>query len=65
MVDASDKNAYEEVPALLKVKSNLSVKRAKDLAAMAFAKDGVEKEQEAGNHNYVKDIRAELRAQKK
>ena len=65
VVDASDKNAYEEVPALLKVKSNLSVKRAKDLAAMAFAKDGVEKEQEAGNHNYVKDIRAELRAQKK
>ena len=65
VIDASDKNAYAEVPALLKVKSNLSVKRAKDLAAMAFAKDGVEKEQEAGNHDYVKDIRAELKAQKK
>lgn len=63
VADASDKVAYEEVPALLKVKSNLSVKRAKELAALAFGADGVEKE-EVVEHNWVKDIRAELRAKK-
>ena len=64
VVDASDKVAYEEVPALLKVKSDLSVKRAKILADMAFAADGYQKEQEPVEHNWVKDIRAELRAKK-
>ena len=64
VTDAGDKAAYADVPALLRVKSNLSVRRAKDLAALAFAKDNIEKEQEAANHDYVKDIRAELKAQK-
>ena len=64
VVDASDKVAYEEVPTLLKVKSNLSVKRAKELAKLAFAKDGVEMNKEVKEHNFVKDIRAELRAKK-
>ena len=64
VIDASDKVAYEEIPALLKVKSNLSVKRAKDLAELAFAKDGIKKEKEAEAHNWVKDIRAELKAKK-
>ena len=64
VVDASDKVAYEEVPALLKVKSNLSVKRAKELIELAFQKDGVKREAEAQPHNWVKDIRAELRAKK-
>ena len=64
VTDAGDKTAYADVPALLRVKSNLSVRRAKDLAALAFAKDNIEKEQEAANHDYVKDIRAELKAQK-
>lgn len=64
VVDSSDKVAYEEVPALLKVKSNLSVKRAKELAEMAFGRDGVQKEKEAEAHNWVKEIRAELRAKK-
>lgn len=64
VVDSSDKVAYEEVPALLKVKSNLSVKRAKELAEMAFGKDGVQKEKEAEAHNWVKEIRAELKAKK-
>lgn len=64
VIDASDKVAYEEIPALLKVKSNLSVKRAKDLAELAFAKDGIKKEKEAETHNWVKDIRAELKAKK-
>ena len=62
VADASDKVAYEEVPALLKVKSNLAVKRAKDLAEMAFGADGFKKEKDAVEHNWVKDIRAELKA---
>lgn len=61
VADASDKSAYEEVPALLKVRSKLSVKRAKELVAAAFAADGIEKVDEVGNHNFVKDIRAQLR----
>lgn len=64
VIDSSDKVAYEEVPALLKVKSNLSVKRAKELAEMAFGKDGVQKEKEAEAHNWVKEIKAELKAKK-
>ena len=64
VIDSSDKVAYEEVPALLKVKSNLSVKRAKELAEMAFSRDGVQKEKEAEAHNWVKEIRAELKAKK-
>ena len=64
VIDSSDKVAYEEVPALLKVKSNLSVKRAKELAEMAFGRDGVQKEKEAEAHNWVKEIRAELKAKK-
>ena len=62
VADASDKVAYEDVPALLKVKSNLSLKRAKELAEVAFAKDGIKREEDAKPHNWVKDIRAELRA---
>lgn len=62
--DAGDKSAYEDVPALLKVRSDLSVKRAKELINTVFAADGVEKG-EVGNHNFVKDIRAELKANKK
>ena len=61
--DAGDKSSYEDVPALLKVRSALSVKRAKELIDAAFAADGVEKG-EVGNHNHVKDIRAELKAKK-
>lgn len=65
VVDASDKAAYEEVPALLKVKSQLSVKRAKELVRRAFEADQVEKKEEVVAHNFVKDIRSELRAANK
>ena len=61
--DAGDKSSYEDVPALLKVRSALSLKRAKELIDATFAADGVEKG-EVGNHNHVKDIRAELKAKK-
>ena len=64
VADASDKASYEEVPALLKVKSNLSVKRAKELVAQAMEKDGIKKEADPEDHNWIKDLRAELRAKK-
>ena len=61
VTDASDKASYEEVPALLKVKSNLSLKRAKELVAQAMEKDGIKKEADAEDHNWIRDLRAELR----
>lgn len=61
VMDASDKVAYEEVPALLKVKSNLSVKRAKELVRLAMEADGISRENVPEEHNWVKDLRAELR----
>ena len=62
VVDASGKVAYEDVPALLKVKSNLSLKRAKELAEVVFAADGIKRDNDAVQHNWVKDIKAELKA---
>jgi len=64
VMDASDKVAYEEVPALLKVKSNLSVKRAKELVRLAMEADGVEKKNVPEEHNWIKDLRADLRSKK-
>ena len=61
VVDASDKVAYEDVPAMLKVKSNLSVKRAKELIRLAFDADGIKKEKDAEDHNWMKEIRQEAR----
>ena len=62
VIDASDKNAYAEVPTLLKVKSNLSVKRAKELIALAFNRDGVVRAENVEEHDHVKEIRKELRS---
>ena len=62
--DASDKTMYEEIPFVFKVKSDLSKRRAKQLIADTFAKDAIEKG-EVGDENYVKQIRAELKAAKK
>lgn len=64
VADASDKVAYEEVPALLKVKSNLSVKRAKELVKLAMEADGIAKENVPLEHNWIRDLRADLRAKK-
>lgn len=61
VLDASDKASYVEVPALLKVRSNLSVKRAKELTRLAMEKDGFTQDKEVEDHNWLKDIRAELR----
>ena len=38
--------------------------KTKELIELAFQKDGVKREAEAQPHNWVKDIRAELRAKK-
>lgn len=64
VMDASDKVAYEEVPALLKVKSNLSVKRAKELVRLAMEADGVEKKNVPEEHNWIRDLKSGLRSKK-
>lgn len=61
--DASEKTMYEEIPFVFKVKSDLSRRRAKQLIAEAFAKEGINKG-EVGNVNYVKEIKASLKAAK-
>ena len=63
VADAGDKTSYADVPALLKVRSDLSLRRAKELVAATFAADGIEKG-EVGQHNHVKDIAADLKAKK-
>ena len=60
VMDASDKVEYEEVPALLKVKSNLSVKRAKELVKLTMEADGLTQEGAPEEHNWIKDLKAEL-----
>ena len=61
VVDAGDKSAYEEVPSLLRVRSNLSLKRAKELVALAFNRDGIEKSSDVVEHDYVEDLRKDLK----
>lgn len=62
--DVSEKQVYAEIPMAFKVKSELSRRRAIQLIADAMAKDGVEQQEEPGNTNWVKDIRALVKAQK-
>ena len=61
--DVGDKNLYVDIPLAFKVKSDLSIRRAKQLIADAMAKDGVEKEGEPGNTDWIREIRVELKAQ--
>ena len=61
--DVGDKNLYVDIPLAFKVKSDLSRRRAKQLIADAMAKDGVEKEGEAGDTDWIREIRVELKAQ--
>ncbi len=61
--DVGDKNLYVDIPLAFKVKSDLSRRRAKQLIADAMAKDGVEKEGEPGNTDWIREIRVELKAQ--
>ena len=62
--DASEKGIYEEIPLVFKVKSGLSVKRCKQLIADVMEKDNLT-QGEIGKVNWVKEIAANLRAEKK
>ena len=53
--DASSKAIYKETPLVFKVKSPLSVRRAKSLIADAMAKDGLV-QKEIVNKDYVQEI---------
>ena len=55
LADAGHKGIYEEIPLVFKVKSELSVRRAKQLVADAMAKDGLV-QGEVVAHNWVKEI---------
>lgn len=63
VIDASDKAIYEETPCAFKVKSALSVRRAKQLIADVMATEGLE-QAEPRKTDWVKQVRADLKAEK-
>jgi hypothetical protein len=62
--DASEKNIYAEIPLVFKVKSGLSLRRCKQLIADVMEKDNLV-QGEIGKVNWVKEIQANLREEKK
>ena len=62
--DASSKAMYAETPLVFKVKSGLSVRRCKELIQDCMDKDGLE-QGEIGKVNWIKEMKAELKAGKK
>jgi hypothetical protein len=62
--DAGGKNIYEEIPLVFKVKSGLSLRRCKQLIQDVMEKDGLE-QGEIGTVNWVKELKAELKANAK
>ena len=62
--DASDKDMYQEIPLVFKVKSPLSVRRCKELIQDVMEKDGLE-QGEVGKVNWIKELKAELASGKK
>ena len=56
--DASNKGIYKEIPLVFKVKSGLSLRRAKQLVADVMAQDGLT-QGEVVAHDYVSDIKAD------
>ena len=62
--DASDKDMYQDIPLVFKVKSPLSVRRCKELIQDVMEKDGLE-QGEIGKVNWVKELKAELASGKK
>ena len=62
--DASEKNIYAEIPLVFKVKSGLSMRRAKQLVADVMAQDGLV-QGEVGKVNWVKEIAAAMKEGKK
>ena len=61
--DASEKGLYVDIPLVFKVKSGLSVRRAKQLIKDACEKDGLSQE-EVGTVNWIKELKAEQKAKK-
>ncbi len=55
--DASHHAVYAEIPLIFKVKSGLSMRRAKELIRDVMSKDGLE-QGEVGSVNWVKELRA-------
>lgn len=53
--DASNKNMYKEIPFVFKVKSELSMRRAKQLIAEAMLKDKL-RQTKVNKHDWVKDL---------
>lgn len=62
--DASNKEMYAEIPLVFKVKSGLSVRRCKDLIQAVMDKDNLE-QGEIGKVNWIKELKAEMAADKK
>ena len=56
LADAGHKGIYKEIPLVFKVKSELSLRRAKQLVADAMAKDGLV-QGEVEPHDWVKEIK--------
>ena len=56
--DASNKEMYQEIPLVFKVKSGLSLRRCKDLIRDAMEKDGLEQGQ-IEKINWVKELKAQ------
>lgn len=61
--DASEKGLYVDIPLVFKVKSGLSIRRAKQLIKEACEKDGLIQE-EVGTVNWIKELQAEQKAKK-
>ena len=62
--DASNKEMYAEIPLVFKVKSGLSVRRCKELIQTVMEKDNLE-QGEVGKVNWIKELKAEMAADKK
>ena len=62
--DASNKDMYQDIPLVFKVKSGLSVRRCKELIQDAMEKDGLE-QGEVAKVNWIKEMKAEMKAAKK
>ena len=62
--DASNKDMYQDIPLVFKVKSGLSVRRCKELIQDVMEKDGLE-QGEVGKVNWIKELKAEMKAAKK
>jgi len=56
ILDASKKGLYKEIPLVFKVKSDLSLRRAKQLIADAMAKDGLA-QGEVVAHDWAKELK--------